>query len=115
MCIRDSFKSLRLCEHFECGFGADPLQIFCEFHNDSKWEFRWKLGTGPIFRNAKYGARPQFPPKFLSLKCYRPPPLMDERNSPFVFVLPIFSSKSSMASTVDSGLRTFRKIQMRVS
>src|SRR4051794_24207083 len=43
------------------------------------------------------------------------PPLMDERKSAFVLDLLIFSISSSMASTVDNGLRTFRNIQIRVN
>src|SRR5262249_38904450 len=39
---------------------------------------------------------------------------IDERISAFVFVFDILSSRSSMASTADSGLRTLRRTQMRL-
>src|SRR5439155_22445770 len=38
---------------------------------------------------------------------YLPPPLIEARNSALLLFLPILSSISSIASTVDKGLRTF--------
>src|SRR5215510_11905157 len=46
---------------------------------------------------------------------YLPPPLIDARNSELLLLLLILSSRSSIASTVESGFRTFLKIQIRFS
>src|SRR5262245_53288562 len=42
------------------------------------------------------------------------PLLIDERKSAFVFVLAIFDSSSSIASTGDSGVNTLRSTQTRL-
>src|SRR5437667_10290612 len=44
---------------------------------------------------------------------YLPPPLIEARNSALLLFLPILSSRSSIASTVDKGFRTFLSIQIR--
>src|SRR5437667_12666527 len=58
------------------------------------------------------GHRPPLQPHILP---YLPPPLIDARNSALLLLLLILSRRSSIASTVDSGLRTFLRIQIRVS